>query len=83
MEVTEATDSGLWEEGMVKERTMERGREPLRSSAAGCKRKELIKSLKVTACLEVTVLLLRSCCFFLYAREGPSLIRWDNFIITP
>lgn len=23
MEVTEATDSGLWEEGMVKERTME------------------------------------------------------------
>lgn len=35
MEVTEATDSGRWEEGMVKERTMECGRGPRRSSAAG------------------------------------------------
>lgn len=40
MEVTEATDSGLWEEGMVKERTMEGGRGPLRSSAAGWHRRE-------------------------------------------
>lgn len=38
MEVTEATDKGLWEEGMVKERTMEGGRGPRRSSAAGCHR---------------------------------------------
>lgn len=35
MEVTEATDRGLWEEGMVKERTMEGGRGPRRSSAGG------------------------------------------------
>lgn len=34
--MTEATDSGLWEEGIVKERTMEGGRGPRRSSAAGC-----------------------------------------------
>lgn len=35
MEVTEATDSGLWEEGMVKDLTMEGGRGPRRSSAGG------------------------------------------------
>lgn len=35
MEVTDATDRGLWEEGMVKERTMEGGRGPRRSSAGG------------------------------------------------
>lgn len=35
MEVTEATDRGLWEEGMVKERTMDEGRGPRRSSAGG------------------------------------------------
>lgn len=35
IEVTEATDSGLWEEGMVKERTMEGGRGPRRSSPEG------------------------------------------------
>lgn len=35
MEVTEATDSGLWEEGIVKDRTMEGGRDPRRSSAGG------------------------------------------------
>lgn len=35
MEVTEATDRGLWEEGMVKERTMDGGRGPRRSSAGG------------------------------------------------
>jgi len=35
MEVTEATERGLWEEGMVKERTIEVGRGPRRSSAAG------------------------------------------------
>lgn len=40
IEVTEATDSGLWEEGMVKERTMECGRGPRRSSAAGWHRRE-------------------------------------------
>lgn len=34
-EVTEATDSGLWEEGIVKERTMDVGRVPRRSSPAG------------------------------------------------
>lgn len=33
IEVTEATDRGLWEEGMVNERTMEGGRDPRRSSA--------------------------------------------------
>lgn len=36
MEVTDATDSGLWDDGIVKERTMERGRGPRRSSAVGC-----------------------------------------------
>lgn len=35
MEVTEATDRGLWEEGMVKERTIDGGRGPRRSSAGG------------------------------------------------
>lgn len=35
MEVTEATDSGLWEEGMVKDLTIDRGREPRRSSTIG------------------------------------------------
>lgn len=35
MEVTDATDNGLWEEGMVKERTMDEGRGPRRSSAGG------------------------------------------------
>lgn len=35
MEVTEATDRGLWEEGIVKERTMEWRRGPRRSSAGG------------------------------------------------
>lgn len=35
MEVTDATDRGLWEEGMVKERTMDGGRGPRRSSAGG------------------------------------------------
>lgn len=35
MEVTEATDRGLWEEGMVKERTMDAGRGPRRSSTGG------------------------------------------------
>lgn len=34
-EVTDATDRGLWEEGMVKERTMDGGRGPRRSSAGG------------------------------------------------
>lgn len=34
-EETEATDRGLWEEGMVKERTMDGGRGPRRSSAGG------------------------------------------------
>lgn len=38
MEVTEATDRGLWEEGMVKERTMDGGRGPRRSSAGGWQR---------------------------------------------
>lgn len=34
-EVTDATDSGLWDEGMVKERTIDRGRIPRRSSTIG------------------------------------------------
>lgn len=40
MELAEATDSGLWEEGMVKERTMEGGRGPRRSPAGGCHHRE-------------------------------------------
>lgn len=51
MEVTEATDRGLWEEGMVKERTMDGGRGPRRSSAGGWwstkKRKEKLKFEKL------------------------------------
>lgn len=39
IEVTEATDSGLWEEGIVKERTMEGGRGPRRSSPDGYRRR--------------------------------------------
>lgn len=35
MEVTDTTDSGLWDDGMVKERTIERGRLPRRSSDVG------------------------------------------------
>lgn len=35
-DATEATDRGRCEEGMVKERTMERGRLPRRSSTTGC-----------------------------------------------
>lgn len=64
MEVTEATDSGLWEEGMVKDLTMEGGRDPRRSSAGGWqqRRKQTNKqiknrklfSLNVTDCFVVT-----------------------------
>lgn len=42
-EETEATDRGRDEEGMVKDRTMDRGRLPLLSSRLeGCKRERLI-----------------------------------------
>ena len=81
MELTEATDSGLWEEGMVKERTMEWGRDPRRSSAAGWHRREKENhkefSLKATDCFEVT------CVYFLFTalEEGQGNCEVNNSIM--
>lgn len=60
MEVTEATDSGLWEEGIVKERTMEWGRGPRRSSAGGWQgTEEENTQTEVTACYSCIFILVQ------------------------